>query len=53
MDARCTGDTCSVLQHQTFDESIKCTLAQTVKDEVDGCECSHNYLSLTVSCVLL
>ena len=38
MDARCTGDVCSVLQHQTFEESMKCTLPQTVEDDVDGCE---------------
>ena len=38
MDARCTGDVCSVLENQTFEESIKCTLQQTVKDDVDGCE---------------
>ena len=38
MDARCTGDVCSVLESQTFEESIKCTLQQTVKDDVDGCE---------------
>ena len=38
MDARCTGDVCSVLANQTFEESIKCTLQQTVKDDVDGCE---------------
>ncbi|KAG7284325.1 hypothetical protein NEMBOFW57_010697 [Staphylotrichum longicolle] len=36
MDARCTGDVCSELQHQTFEESIKCTLPQTVEDDVDG-----------------
>jgi hypothetical protein len=38
MDERCTGDICSVLEHQTFEESIQCTLPQTVEDDVDGCE---------------
>ncbi|KAK3296441.1 uncharacterized protein B0H64DRAFT_461580 [Chaetomium fimeti] len=36
MDYRCTGDVCDVLEHQTFEESIKCTIPQTVEDDVDG-----------------
>ncbi|KAH6839512.1 hypothetical protein B0I37DRAFT_439165 [Chaetomium sp. MPI-CAGE-AT-0009] len=36
MDHRCTGDVCDVLEHQTFEESIKCTIPQTVEDDVDG-----------------
>ncbi|KAK4244442.1 hypothetical protein C7999DRAFT_35186 [Corynascus novoguineensis] len=36
MDARCTGDVCSVLERQTVEESLKCTLKQTVEDDVDG-----------------
>jgi hypothetical protein len=43
MDARCTGDTCSVLKHQTFEESMKCTLPQTVQEDVDGCEWHQPY----------
>lgn len=41
MDARCTGDVCSVLERQTVEESVKCTLKQTVEDDVDGCEYSR------------
>jgi len=38
MDARCTGDTCKVLKTQTTEEAMKCTKAQVVKDDVDGCK---------------
>ncbi|KAL2156799.1 hypothetical protein VTH82DRAFT_1545 [Thermothelomyces myriococcoides] len=36
MDARCTGDVCDVLERQSVEESVKCTIEQTVKDDVDG-----------------
>lgn len=38
LDARCTGDTCSVLRTQTTEEAVKCTVPRTVNEEVDGCE---------------
>ncbi|KAH9219459.1 hypothetical protein DL95DRAFT_433809 [Leptodontidium sp. 2 PMI_412] len=36
MNARCTGDNCTVLKSQTSDEAMKCTKAQTVGDDLDG-----------------
>ena len=38
MDARCTGDVCSVLKSQTVEEAMKCTKARDVKEDVDGCK---------------
>lgn len=31
-----------MLENQTFEESIKCTLPQTVEDDVNGCKSHHN-----------
>lgn len=38
MNARCDGDTCKELKTQTTDEAMKCTKAQVVKEDVDGCK---------------
>jgi hypothetical protein len=38
MDARCTGETCSVLKTQSAKEAMKCTKSRVVEEEVDGCE---------------
>jgi hypothetical protein len=38
MDARCTGDVCSVLSSQSTEEAMKCTVPRTVEEEVDGCK---------------
>lgn len=38
MNARCTGDVCDVLEMQPTEEAVKCTLPQTVKEDVDGCK---------------
>jgi hypothetical protein len=38
MDARCNGDTCSVLASQTSEEAMKCIKPQTVKDDLDACK---------------
>lgn len=38
MNARCTGNTCAVLTNQTDAEAMKCTTAQVVKDNIDGCK---------------
>lgn len=41
MDARCTGDTCSVLKSQTTEEAMKCTVPRTVEEDIDGCKLRH------------
>jgi hypothetical protein len=38
MNARCNGDTCTVLKSQTAEEAMNCTLPQVVDEEVDGCK---------------
>ena len=38
MDARCIGDKCSVLEYQTTEEAMKCTIPRTVDEDVDGCK---------------
>lgn len=38
MDARCFGNVCEgVLETQTVEESVMCTIPQTVVEDVDGC----------------
>lgn len=38
-DARCSGDVCEgVLLRQSAEDSIKCTIPQAMKEEVDGCK---------------
>ncbi|RAR02371.1 hypothetical protein DDE83_008593 [Stemphylium lycopersici] len=36
MDARCFGDICSVLETQTTEDAMKCTIPRTVDEKVDG-----------------
>jgi hypothetical protein len=38
MNARCTGDACSVLAMQTTEEAMKCTIPRTVDENIDGCK---------------
>jgi hypothetical protein len=38
MDARCTGDVCSVLDLQTTEKAMECTISRTVEEDIDGCE---------------
>lgn len=38
MNARCMGDVCSVLDSQTTEEAIKCTIPRTVDEDFDGCK---------------
>jgi hypothetical protein len=40
MDARCTGNVCSQLKSQTWEEATKCTKSAAVKENIDGCK-SH------------
>ncbi|KAH7086889.1 hypothetical protein FB567DRAFT_602451 [Paraphoma chrysanthemicola] len=36
MDARCTGDVCSVLESQTPEKATECTIPRVVNEDVDG-----------------
>ena len=38
MDARCNNDVCTALKSQTADEAMKCTKAQMVNDDLEGCK---------------
>jgi hypothetical protein len=38
MNARCNGDTCTVLKSQTAEEAMNCTIPQVVDEEIDGCK---------------
>lgn len=41
VNARCTGDTCKELLRQAPEDAMKCTVPQTMKEDVDGngCKC--------------
>jgi len=39
MDARCGGDRCKVLDRQSNEDAIKCSIPQTAVEDVDGNEC--------------
>jgi hypothetical protein len=45
MDARCNGDTCSVLKTQSDEEAMKCNVPQTVDDDLDECKCNPDTYS--------
>lgn len=38
LKARCSGDKCSELLTQSAEDSMKCTVPQTMKENVDGCK---------------
>lgn len=38
MDARCTADVCSVLETQTTEKAMECTIPQVVDEDIDGCK---------------
>jgi hypothetical protein len=38
MNAHCTGDKCNVLDLQSTEDAIKCTVPRTVEEGVDGCK---------------
>lgn len=46
MNARCNGDKCKELLSQSAEDSEKCTIPQTMKEDVDGSSCT-SFPSLT------
>jgi hypothetical protein len=38
MNAHCTGDKCNVLDLQSTEDAVKCTVPRTVEEGVDGCK---------------
>lgn len=38
MDGLCFGDVCDVLERQSDEDAMKCTIPQVVKDDIDGCK---------------
>ncbi|KXX79683.1 hypothetical protein MMYC01_202546 [Madurella mycetomatis] len=38
MDNFCFGDVCDVLERQSDEDAMKCTIPQVVKDDIDGCK---------------
>lgn len=42
LDARCSNDKCSQLQTQTPAQATACKKAQTINEDVDGCEYFSN-----------
>ena len=39
MDGRCTGDACpGIMNTQTTEEAMKCTVPQTVNQDLDSCK---------------
>lgn len=39
LNARCSGDKCKELLTQSAEDSEKCIIPQTMKEDVDGCKC--------------
>jgi hypothetical protein len=48
MDARCNGDVCDVLEMQTTEKAMECTVPRVVDEDIDGCEF---FPFLTVCCL--
>jgi len=43
LDARCSNDQCSELGRQSDEDAMKCSIPQTVVEDVDGSEtCKHD-----------
>jgi hypothetical protein len=41
LDARCSNDHCRELERQSDEDAMKCSIPQTVKEDVDGYEGSR------------
>jgi hypothetical protein len=41
LDARCSNDQCSELERQSDEDAMKCSIPQTVVEDVDGYECEQ------------
>lgn len=46
VNARCMQDVCSELKSQSAEDSEKCTISQTMKEDVNGDECEFRILYL-------
>lgn len=44
LNAFCTGDKCRELKRQSAEDSMKCTLSQTSKEDVDGNSCESHLM---------
>ena len=44
LNARCSNDHCSELERQSDEDAMKCSIPQTVIEDVDGYECKHSLL---------
>lgn len=42
LNARCSGDVCKELVRQSAEDSEKCTIPQTMKEDVDGDNCKSS-----------
>jgi hypothetical protein len=43
MNARCDNDKCKELLDQAPEEAMKCTVPQTMVEDVDGDDCKPSY----------
>jgi hypothetical protein len=44
MNARCDNDHCKELNYQEPEEAMKCTVTQTMVEDVEGNDCSYLHL---------
>jgi len=52
LNARCSGDKCKELLTQSAEDSEKCIIPQTMKEDVDGCKSARADIDLWLTCIL-